>query len=98
MKHADRVVVEPTTPEQVKEGNSRPFVVLLDGNRVGDFDTRLEADATRLDVICSLGQDYSCSTLRDRFERLAVLHAKLSAEYQAMARECGGVSDEESDK
>lgn len=80
----DRVVVRSTVREYVKQGGSRPFVVMLDGNRIGDFDTEAEAEDTRRDVMCSLGLTV---TLQGRFEQLGILHAKLGAEYGAMAKE-----------
>lgn len=89
MKHADRVTVHPTVQEQVTHWGSRPLVVMLDGKRVGDFDDATEAGKVRLDIIHSLDATCSFAALRERFENLAGLHAKLSAEYQAIARECG---------
>lgn len=85
---SDRVIVEPTTGEQLQQGKSRAFVVMLDGNRVGDFDDRKEADATRLDIVRSLERGYSLAGLKDKFEELSVMHAKMSAKYRDAAKEC----------
>ena len=90
MKNANRVVVEATVRECVTQGKnpSRPFVVMLDGNRVGDFDEEKEANEVCRDVIQSLQVGLSFTGLADRFEAIGVLFAKLSAEYTAVAKEC----------
>ena len=89
MKHADRVAVEETVREYVKDQKSpsRPFVLMLDGNRIGDFDTREYAKRIGRYVVHSLEEDWPFAAWKERFDDLSVMHAKMSAKYRELAKE-----------